>query len=62
MIAAAVSREPGTRRMRAVPIPPEIRDKIEVAPAELWRPAPYRPPDTASRPALADSSEPASAL
>ena len=35
MIAAAVSMEPGARTMRAVAIPPDIRAKIDAAPAEL---------------------------
>ena len=36
IIAVAVAVDPVKRTMRAVPIPPEIRAKIEVAPRELF--------------------------
>ena len=36
IIAAAVAVDPVKRTMKAVPIPPEILAKIEVAPAELF--------------------------
>lgn len=37
MIAAAVAMDPAKHAMKAVPIPPEIRAKIEVAPPELFQ-------------------------
>ena len=37
MIAVAVAMDPARHAMKAVPIPPEIRAKIEVAPPDLFK-------------------------